>query len=116
MPGTHPPMRRSSGNRRSNWSGPVATPEELARWFEPAAQTIRNKLDQADRESGRRGDGSTGAEREELGRLKRENRRRRRERGFERLTRPHRGHGSLFDLARAAAWFARQTGSIPPGT
>ncbi len=46
----------------------------------------------------------TGAEREELSRLKRENRRRRQERGGKRLTRPHWGHGSLDALAKAAAW------------
>ena len=74
------------------------TPESLAREFEPSAQAIRNWLAQADRNSGRRGDGLTSAEREELRRLKRENRQLRLEREI---------------LAKAAAWFARETGSIP---
>jgi transposase len=50
------------------------TPEELARQFEPSMQSIRNWVAQAARDTGR-GDGSlTTAEREELGRLRRENR------------------------------------------
>ena len=77
------------------------SPEELSREFEPSAQAIRNWLIQADRDSGRRDDGLTSAERDELRRLKRENRRLREEREI---------------LAKAAAWFARETGSIPPGS
>ena len=50
------------------------SPEELAREFEPSAQAIRNWVAQADRDEGRRADGLTSAEREELRRLKRENR------------------------------------------
>ncbi len=76
------------------------TPESLAREFEPSAQAIRNWLAQGDRDAGRRGDGLTGTEREELRRLKREDRRLRLEREI---------------LAKAAAWFARETGSIPSG-
>ena len=76
-------------------------PEELSREFEPSAQAIRNWLAQADRNAGRRGDGLTSAEREELRRLKRENRQLRLEREI---------------LAKAAAWFARETGSIPSGS
>ena len=77
------------------------TPEELSREFEPSAQAIRNWVAQADRDEGRRPDGLTTPEREELRRLKRENRRLRQEREI---------------LAKAAAWFARETGSIPPKT
>ena len=46
-------------------------PEELAKEFEPSAQAIRNWVAQADRD-GRRADGLTTAEREELNRLRRE--------------------------------------------
>src|SRR5258707_9989205 len=42
------------------------TPEALAREFEPSAQAIRNWVAQADREAGRRQDGLTTGEREEL--------------------------------------------------
>jgi len=48
------------------------TPEELGRQFEPSAQTIRNWLRQADRDDGRRTDGLTTEEREEVRRLRRE--------------------------------------------
>lgn len=77
------------------------TPEELAREFEPSAQTIRNWLRQADRDDGRRRDGLPTVERQELARLRRENKRLRLEREI---------------LAKAAAWFARETGSVPDGS
>ena len=51
------------------------SPEELAREFEPSAQSIRNWVSQADRDEGRSHDGLTSAEREELRRLRRENHR-----------------------------------------
>jgi transposase len=50
------------------------TPEELAKKFEPSANAIRNWVTQADRDEGRRQDGFTTAEREEVRRLRRENR------------------------------------------
>ena len=77
------------------------SPEELAREFEPSAQAIRNWVGRADRDEGRRADGLTSAERDELRRLRRENRQLRQEREI---------------LAKAAAWFARETGSIPSGS
>jgi transposase len=75
------------------------TSVELAREFEPTAQSIRNWVRQADRDEGRREDGLTTAEREELRRLRRENRQLREEREI---------------LAKAAAWFARETDSVGP--
>ena len=77
------------------------SPEELAREFEPSAQAIRNWVAQVDRDEGRRSDGLTSSERDELRRLRRENRQLRQEREL---------------LAKAAAWFARETGSIPSGS
>ena len=47
------------------------TPEELAKEFEPTAQTIYNWVGQAARDAGTRLDGLTTAEREELTRLRR---------------------------------------------
>jgi transposase len=73
-------------------------PEELAREFEPSAQTIRNWVCQRDLDEGRRSDGLTTEEHGELRRLRRENSRLRQEREI---------------LAKAAAWFARETGSVP---
>jgi transposase len=49
------------------------SPEELAKEFEPSAQSIRTWVRQADLNEGRRNDGLTTAEREELARLRREN-------------------------------------------
>ena len=74
------------------------TPGELAREFECSAQAVRNWVRQADRDEGRREDGVTSAEREELRRLRRENRQLREEREI---------------LKKAAAWFARETGTVP---
>ncbi len=75
------------------------SPGELAKEFEPSAQTIANWVVQADRDAGRGDDGLTSAEREELRRVKRELRQVREEREI---------------LAKAAAWFARETDSLPP--
>jgi transposase len=72
--------------------------EELAREFETTAQAIRNWVAQADRDEGRRCDGLTTEERQELTRLRRENRVLREEREI---------------LSKAAAWFATETGSLP---
>ena len=74
------------------------SPTELSKEFEPTAQTIINWTRQADRDAGRGGDGLTSDERSELRRIKRENCRLREERDI---------------LAKAAAWFARETDSIP---
>ena len=73
--------------------------EQLAKEFEPSAQAIRNWVAQADRDEGRREDGLTTVEREELSRLRRENRQLKLERDI---------------LSKAAAWFARETDVIPP--
>jgi transposase len=75
------------------------TPEELSREFEPSAQAIRNWVKQADLDDGRREDGLTTEERQELRRLRRENKQLRLEREI---------------LSKAAAWFARETETIPP--
>ena len=73
------------------------TPEELGREFEPTAESIRNWVKQTDVDEGRRADGLTSTEREELGRLRRENRQLKLEREI---------------LAKATAWFAGETGSV----
>ncbi|TDH55455.1 hypothetical protein E2C06_36525 [Dankookia rubra] len=74
-------------------------PVDLAREFEPSAQAIRNWVASADRQEDRREvkpapaeAGLNATEREELARLRRENKQLRQERDI---------------LSRAAAWFAR---------
>lgn len=70
------------------------TPQDLAREFEPNAQSIAHWVRQSDREAGaNKAGGTSSAEREELSRLRRENHRLRQERDI---------------LAKAAAWFARE--------
>jgi transposase len=83
-------------------------PADLAREFEPSSQAIRNWVAQADRQEGRRearptvaDTALTAIERDELARLRRENKQLRLERDI---------------LSRAAAWFARETGAIPSGS
>jgi transposase len=79
-------------------------PDELAREFEPTAQSIRHWVGVADRRDGRREErveGITSTERDELIRLRRENKQLRQERDI---------------LSRAAAWFARETGAVPSGS
>ena len=56
------------------------TAKELAREFECSASAIRNWVRQADRDEGRREDGLTSSELEELRQLRRENRQLREER------------------------------------
>ena len=75
------------------------SPESLAKEFEPTAQAIRNWVTQAERDAGRRDDGLTTEERDEINRLRREVRRLKLERDI---------------LSKAAAWFARETDVIPP--
>ena len=62
------------------------------------ASAIRNWVRQADRDEGRREDGLTSSELEELRRLRRDNRQLREDREI---------------LAKTTAWFARETGSVP---
>jgi len=75
------------------------TPNELAEEFEPTAESIRNWVKQAEIDEGHRSDGLTTDENQELARLRRENKQLRLEREI---------------LAKATAWFARETGSVPP--
>lgn len=74
------------------------TPEELAREFEPTANTIRKWVEQLDRDEGRRADGLTTEERKELRELRREVKQLKLEREI---------------LGKAAAWFARESITIP---
>ena len=70
----------------------------LAREFEPSASAIRKWVKQADLDEGHRNDGLTTFERQELRQARREIKRLRMERDI---------------LIKAAAWFARESDSIP---
>ncbi len=101
MPKSHPRYPPELRRRLVEMVRAGRSPAELAEQFEPSEQCIRNWVKQADRDSGKRQDGLTSAEKEEIGRLRREVRALREERAI---------------LAKAAAWFARETGKIPPGS
>jgi transposase len=73
------------------------TPESLAKEFEPSAVSIRKWVEQVDADDGN-SDGLTTKERAELQKLRRENRVLREEKEI---------------LRKAAAWFAKETTSIP---
>ena len=79
-------------------------PDDLAREFEPTVQSIRSWVSSADKKEGRREEvlpGLSAVERDELARLRRENKQLRVERDI---------------LSKAAAWFARETGTLPSGS
>lgn len=96
MPRSRPPYSAEFRSQMIELVRSGRSPDELAKEFEPSGQTIRNWVRQADLDDGRRQDGLTTAEREELSRLRRENKRLREEREI---------------LSKAAAWFAREAGS-----
>lgn len=108
MPKTRPPYSPEFRRQIVDRVRSGRDPSDLAREFEPSAQAIRNWLVQADRPEGRAATkpaavvpAMTADEREELTRLRRENKQLRVERDI---------------LSRAAAWLARETGAVPSGS
>ncbi len=119
MPKTRPPYAPEFRRQMVDLVRTGRDPQDLAREFEPSAQAIRNWVADADRRDGRREPKPavadvtlTVTERDELARLRRENKQLRLERDI---------------LSRAAgtpshkcdgvpAWFARETGVIPPAS
>ncbi len=104
MPKTRPPYAPEFRRQMIDLVHAGRDPDDLAREFEPTAQSIRNWVVQADRSEGRREErpGSvSNVEREELIKLRREVSQLRLERDI---------------LSKAAAWFARETGTIPSGS
>ena len=75
------------------------TPELLAREYEPKPESIRNWVRQANRDEGCCDDGLTSSEREELRRLRRENRQLKIKREIP---------------ANIVAWLARESYSVSP--
>lgn len=90
--------RRNFGLRWSSWSKPAARQRSLRASSSRRAQTIYNWVAQADRDTGKRHDGLTTAEHEELTRLRHKVRQLELEREI---------------LSKAAAWFAQETGTVP---
>ena len=107
MPKTRPPYAPEFRRQMVDLVRAGRDPTELAREFEPSAQAIRNWVAMADRQNGRKTEPApdspvlTSPEKEELLRLRRENKQLRLERDI---------------LSRATAWFARETGVIPSGS
>ena len=108
MPKTHPPYAPEFRRQIIDLVRAGRSPADLAREFEPSEQAIRNWVAAADRSEGRRsaaavtnGTALSAAARDELVRLRRENKQLRLERDI---------------LSRATAWFARETGVIPSGS
>jgi len=97
MPGTHPLYASEFRRQLVELVRAGRSAAELAREFEPSYESIRKWVQQANRDEGRTANGLSSDEREELRQLRRENRQLRLEREI---------------LAKAAAWFARETGSI----
>ncbi len=80
------------------------SPDDLAKEFEPSSHSIRHWVAVADRQDGRREEKNevvSSPEREELAKLRREVKQLRQERDM---------------LSRAAAWFAREAGTVPSGS
>jgi transposase len=91
----YPPEFRREAIRLARTNG--KTHAEIARELGMSTETLRQWLKQADVDEGKRSDGLTTEEQEELRRLRRENRILREEREI---------------LVKAAAFFAKETGSI----
>ncbi len=90
------------------------TPEDLAQEFEPSAGSIRNWVAQDERDAGQRSDGLSGEERQELRRLRRENKQLRIERDILKSSglvrtgeRLDPGAGFRFVKANQATWPVR---------
>jgi transposase len=110
MPITRPPYSPEFRQQIIDLARAGRDPVSLSKEFEPTAETIRKWVAAVDRQEGSRekgggqaavGDGLSATERDELARLRRENKQLRVERDI---------------LSRAAAWFARETGAVPSGS
>jgi len=104
MPKTRPPYSPEFRRQMVDLVRAGRSPEDLAREFEPTMQSISAWVATADKQEGRREEvvaGLAASERDELVRLRRENKQLRVERDI---------------LSKAAAWFARETGAVPSGS
>ncbi len=104
MPRTRPPYSPEFRRQMVDLVRAGRSPEDLAREFEPTAQSIGAWVSSADKQEGRREEAKpslVASEQDELVRLRRENKQLRLERDI---------------LSKAAAWFARETGAVSSGS
>ena len=104
MPTSRPPYSPEFRRQMVDLVHAGRDPDELAREFEPTGQSIRSWVAKASQKEGRHQAGAAGlggSERDEVVRLRRENKQLRLERDI---------------LSKAAAWFARETGTLPFGS
>ena len=103
MPKSRPPYSPEFRRQMVDLVRAGRSPEDLSREFEPTAQSIGAWVAAADKQESRREElpGLVASERDELARLRRENKQLRLERDI---------------LSKAAAWFARETGAVPSGS
>ena len=99
MPRTRRPYPQDFRDRIVELARNGRKPSELADEFEPTEQTIRNWMKQADRDDGKTADGLSTDERDELRELRKKLRQMKQERDI---------------LAKATAWFARETEDLLP--
>jgi transposase len=98
MPKTHPRYPDEFRQQILDLARAGRSPDELAKEFEPTAQTIRNWIKQSELDHDQRQDGLTSEEKAELTRLRREIKQLRLEREI---------------LKKAAAWFAQESETVP---
>ncbi len=104
MPKSHPPYPAEFRQQIIELAQVGRSPADLSREFGASSQTILNWLAEAARDAGRPllgKEGLTSAERDELARLRRENRQLKMERDI---------------LAKATAWFARKSDVSSPNS
>jgi transposase len=83
------------------------SPYELSKKFEPTVVTISSWVKRGELDEDHRADGPTTDERNNLARLRRENKQLQ-------LEREILAHRPYVLLGKAATWFVRETDSIPP--
>ena len=99
MPRTRPPYPEEFRNRIVELARNERMPAELTEEFKPTEQAVRNWLKQADRDDCNRSGGPTTEEKEEVRELRKKLRQLQQGRDI---------------LAKATAWFARETEDVPP--
>ena len=111
MPRSRPPYSPEYRQQMVDLVRGGRTPDSLSREFEPTAQSIWNWIRQAERDEGTRTDGLTTEEKEELRRLRRENRVLREEKE---ISRADRQRGPRRKVCKDAGFGTLRTGCMSP--